>query len=165
MVDITGKAPSSRRAVAWCRIQLGRPSPSGSAPGPRVPIDATLVQIAQISGVRAAKNTATLIPLCHPLPVDDVSVEVRVDGDAVEITTVATTWARTGIEMEAMVACAVAALTVIGGAGVHACAHVESLTLLEKSGGRSGSWTRDDPSVGAPGPAGHGPATSSGQGS
>jgi cyclic pyranopterin phosphate synthase len=160
MVDITGKAPSSRRAVAWCRIQLGEPS--APTPARRVSIDAALVQTAQISGVRAAKHTATLIPLCHPLPVDEVSVEVRVDGDAVEITTVATTWARTGIEMEAMVACAVAALTVIDGAGAHDCAHVESLTLLEKSGGRSGSWTREKPSAGAPGPPVHVPTASLG---
>jgi|SRR5271165_2296997 len=129
MVDVTGKQVTPRRAVAWCRVAT-----AGAGPLRRPDLSE-----AEIAGVQAAKRVGALVPLCHPLPLDEVRTEI-VEGDqAVEITATVTTTARTGVEMEALTACAVAALCLINGCGP-LTASIEVLTLLEKSGGRSGTW-------------------------
>lgn len=131
MVDVTAKRPTERRAVAACRVVTG-------APGP---VEAAALGEARVAGLQAAKRVGTLVPLCHPLPLDHVSVDLVEHEGVVEITAVAATTARTGVEMEALTACAVAALSVVGACGALAPV-VDGLTLLEKTGGRSGTWRR-----------------------
>jgi cyclic pyranopterin monophosphate synthase len=130
MVDVTAKQETRRRAVAWCRVARG--------PGP---VARSVLAEAEVAGRQAAKRVGTLVPLCHPLPLDGVWLQLVADDDAVEVAAVVTTTARTGVEMEALTACAVAALSVIGACGP-SDAVIEVLTLLEKTGGRSGAWRR-----------------------
>ena len=102
--------------------------------------------MARIAGIQAAKRTAELIPLCHTLPLSFVGVEGSVDADAGVITLIAEarTTGQTGVEMEAMTAASVAALTVYDMVkGIERGAEIAEVVLLEKSGGRSGHWTRD----------------------
>ena len=134
MVDVTAKQPTRRRAVAACRVVTGSAAPVGPA----------VLGEARVAGLQAAKRTGTLVPLCHPLPLDDVSVELLERGGVVEIAATASTTARTGVEMEVLTACAMAALSVVGACGVLRPV-VEGLTLLEKTGGRSGTWRREAP--------------------
>jgi cyclic pyranopterin phosphate synthase len=101
---------------------------------------------ARIAGIQAAKRTGELIPLCHPLPLDHVDVDAAVDVQAgtVTLTAEARVTARTGVEMEALTAAAVAALTVYDMVkGLERGVEIASVVLLEKSGGRSGDWRRD----------------------
>ena len=108
MVDVGGKEPMRRRAVARAEVRMAaatarilRELPKGDA-----------LATAQVAGIMAAKRTSELIPLCHPLPLSHVGVEIDVGGHAVEIVATAETTAQTGVEMEALTAAAVAALTV-----------------------------------------------------
>jgi cyclic pyranopterin phosphate synthase len=108
MVDVGGKPVSRRRAAARATVRMAmetatrlRELPKGDA-----------LAVAQVAGIMAAKRTSELIPLCHPLPLSNISVELEVGGDAVEISSVVETTAQTGVEMEALTAVTVAALTV-----------------------------------------------------
>jgi cyclic pyranopterin phosphate synthase len=108
MVDVGGKVVSRRRAVARARVRMAvetatrlRELPKGDA-----------LAVAQVAGIMAAKRTSELIPLCHPLPLSNISVQLEVGRDAVEILSVVETTAQTGVEMEALTAVTVAALTV-----------------------------------------------------
>jgi cyclic pyranopterin phosphate synthase len=103
--------------------------------------------VARIAGVQAAKRTGELIPLCHPLGLDHVDVEATVDAQAglITLTATATVEARTGVEMEAMTAASVAALTVYDMVkGLERGVAIEDVVLLAKAGGRSGAWRRED---------------------
>jgi len=149
MVDVGGKEPSERRARARARVRMSpataRLVESGDGPKGEV------LGVARFAGVQAAKQTAGLIPLAHPLPLSFVDVEARVDAGAglVELVAEARTVGRTGVEMEAMSAAAVAALTVYDMVkGVERGAAVEQVVLLEKSGGRSGHWRLEEPAGG-----------------
>jgi len=93
----------------------------------------------RMAGLQAAKRTSSLIPLCHPLPLGEVTVDLGIEADALEISVTAETWARTGVEMEALTACALAGLALIDLCDPTG-AMIESVALLEKSGGRSGAW-------------------------
>ena len=108
MVDVGGKPQSRRRAIARARV---RAAPETAARLRELPKGDALVT-AQIAGVMAAKRTSELIPLCHPLPLTHVDVRLAIVADGVEITAEAETTAQTGVEMEALVAASVAALTV-----------------------------------------------------
>ena len=108
MVDVGGKAVSRRRAVAQATVTM---APATAAQLQALPKGDALVA-AQLAGIMAAKRTAELIPLCHPLPLSAINVRLEVRGTAVEIEASAETTAQTGVEMEALVAAAVAALTV-----------------------------------------------------
>ncbi len=129
MVDVGGKPLSQRRAVASARVRMLpqtarrlRELPKGDA-----------LATAQLAGIMAAKKTAELIPLCHPLPLTHVEVSVHVENDSVEIVASAETTAQTGVEMEALVAASVAALTVYDMAkAVDKGMIVEDVKLLEK---------------------------------
>jgi cyclic pyranopterin phosphate synthase len=106
-----------------------------------------VIGVARIAGIQAAKRTSELIPLCHPLALSFVGVEGELDAAAGEVTLTAEahTTGPTGVEMEAMTAAAVAALTVYDMIkGIDRTAEIVEVTLLEKSGGRSGSWQRDE---------------------
>jgi cyclic pyranopterin phosphate synthase len=143
MVDVGEKPVSERRAVAQAVVRVS-PSTAKSVLAGDAPKGDVLV-VARIAGIQAAKRTAELIPLCHPLPLSFVGVEAEIDADAGAITLIAEarTTGQTGVEMEAMTAASVAALTVYDMVkGIERGAEIGQVVLLEKSGGRSGHWTR-----------------------
>jgi cyclic pyranopterin monophosphate synthase len=140
MVDVGGKALTERVAVAGAKVRMlpaTRALALGGG-GPKGPV----LEVARLAGIGAAKRTAELIPLCHPLPLDAIDVSILPEGDdtlAIEAR-VATTW-RTGVEMEAFTAAALAALTLVDMLkAVEKTLVVTDLRLLSKSGGRSGAW-------------------------
>ena len=145
MVDVGAKAVSRRRAVARATVRM-RPETAAIVAAGDAP-KGDVLGVARIAGIHAAKRTGELIPLCHPLGLDHVDVDARVDAVAgtVTITAEAAIEARTGVEMEAMTAAAVAALTVYDMVkGLDKGVAIEQVVLLEKSGGRSGTWHRAD---------------------
>ena len=144
MVDVGEKPATERRAVARAVVRVSaataRAVQAGDAP------KGDVIGVARIAGIQAAKRTSELIPLCHPLALSFVGVEGSVDVDAGEIVLVAQarTTGPTGVEMEALTAAAVAALTIYDMVkGIERAAEIASVVLLEKSGGRSGEWRRD----------------------
>jgi cyclic pyranopterin phosphate synthase len=143
MVDVMAKPLTRRVALARCAVVTVANATEVLGEGPDG-LDA--VEGARFAGIQAAKQTALLIPLCHPIRIDRVTVDVTVDVHRVEISAVTEIVERTGVEMEALTACAVAALTLIK-ALFHADpeASIEDLTLWHKSGGRSGDWVRSGP--------------------
>ena len=143
MVDVGDKPATERRAVAQALVRVSpgtaRKVLDGDAP------KGDVIGVARIAGIQAAKRTAELIPLCHPLPLSFVGVEARVDAatGTITLTAEARTTGPTGVEMEAMSAASVAALTVYDMVkGIERGAEIAEVVLLEKSGGRSGRWTR-----------------------
>jgi cyclic pyranopterin phosphate synthase len=108
MVDVGGKDVSRRRAVARATVRMA----PGTAGRLRELPKGDALAVAQVAGIMAAKRTSELVPLCHPLPLTHISVELEVAGEAVEISAVVETTAQTGVEMEALTAVSVAALTV-----------------------------------------------------
>ena len=143
MVNVGSKEPTARRAVAEARLRMSPETAAAieSRDAPKGDVIAT----ARIAGIQAAKRTGELIPLAHPLPLThaDVEIRVRASEGLIEIVGEARTVARTGVEMEAMTACAVAALTVYDMAkALERGITIERIELREKSGGRSGEWRR-----------------------
>jgi cyclic pyranopterin phosphate synthase len=129
MVDVGGKPPSRRRAVARAVLRV---APETAAQLRSLPKGDALAT-AKLAGIMAAKRTSDLIPLCHPLPLTHVAVEIEV-ADEVEITAAAETTAQTGVEMEALVAASVAALTVYDMAkAIDSSMEVTEVRLLEKT--------------------------------
>jgi cyclic pyranopterin monophosphate synthase len=146
MVDISDKPPSARRAVAEALVSLEQQTLSAIIDGSNTKGD--VLTVAEMAGVMGGKRTAELIPLCHPIPLTDLAVEIVPDRVAggVRIRATAATVAATGVEMEAMTAVSVAALTVYDMVkGVDRSAAISGIRLLEKSGGRSGEWKRESP--------------------
>ena len=144
MVDVGAKPETRRVARAAARVRMSpetaRAVEAGDAP------KGDVLGAARLAGIQAAKRTWELIPLAHPLPLDRVDVEAAVDAaeGVVVLTAEASVTARTGVEMEAMTACSVAALTVYDMVkGVERGVTIESVGLLSKSGGRGGEWRRD----------------------
>ncbi|TMF49501.1 MAG: cyclic pyranopterin monophosphate synthase MoaC [Chloroflexi bacterium] len=140
MVDVADKVATVREATAECLVRMApetvRAVREGTAKG-----DA--LQVARVAGIMAAKKTADLIPLCHPLPLTSVSVDFEFIDAGVRVTTKARVVGQTGVEMEALTAAAVAGLTLIDMTkGVERGVYLETVRLLEKSGGRSGTWKR-----------------------
>jgi len=145
MVDVGAKQPGERRARARARVRMSRETARAVSAGDAPKGD--VVGTARLAGIQAAKRTAGLIPLAHPLPLTFVDVEAKIDVEegVVELLAEARTVGRTGVELEAMTACAVAALTVYDMVkGLERGVEVEQIVLLEKSGGRSGEWRRED---------------------
>lgn len=143
MVDVADKPVTDRRAVARAVVRLSPATAATVAAGDAPKGD--VLGTARIAGIQAAKRTGELIPLCHPLGLDHVDVDGAIDAEAgtVTLTATARVSARTGVEMEAMTAAAVAALTVYDMVkGLDRSVAIEQVVLLEKSGGRSGTWTR-----------------------
>jgi cyclic pyranopterin phosphate synthase len=143
MVDVGGKPVTERRAVARAVVRMSPDTARAVAAGDAPKGD--VLGTARIAGIQAAKRTGELIPLCHPLGLDHVDVDAVIDAKAgtVTLTAEASVAARTGVEMEAMTAAAVAALTVYDMVkGLERGVTVEEVALLEKSGGRSGAWRR-----------------------
>jgi cyclic pyranopterin phosphate synthase len=146
MVDVAEKPSTDRRAVARAIVRVSPQTAAAVLAGNAPKGD--VLGVARIAGIQAAKRTAELIPLCHPLPLSFVGVEasVKVEADAGEIvlTAEARTTGPTGVEMEALTAASVAALTVYDMVkGIERGAEIAWVALLEKSGGRSGTWRRN----------------------
>jgi cyclic pyranopterin monophosphate synthase len=130
MVDVGGKPMSQRRAVAQASVRM---APETAARLSRLP-KGDAVAAAKLAGILAAKRTSELIPLCHPLPLTHVEVELEIGEGAVEIVAAAETTAQTGVEMEALVAASVAALTVYDMAkAIDSAMEIAAVRLLEKT--------------------------------
>jgi cyclic pyranopterin monophosphate synthase len=143
MVDVGSKPATERRAVARAVVRVSAETAARVAVGDAPKGD--VLGVARIAGIQAAKRTSELIPLCHPLALSFVGVEgaVDVDDGAVVLTAEARTNGPTGVEMEALTAASVAALTVYDMLkGIERGAEISEVVLLEKSGGRSGTWRR-----------------------
>ncbi len=141
MVDVTLKEASHRCAVARCKV-LMEPATAGLVARHAV-AKGDVLAVARIAGIQAAKKTADLIPLCHMLSVGTLTVDFLVGDDRIEVEAIAETIDHTGVEMEAMAACAVAALTIYDMCkSADRSMVVSELALWEKSGGRSGHWLR-----------------------
>jgi cyclic pyranopterin phosphate synthase len=135
MVDVGGKPVTDRRAVAEAVVRMSPETAATVARGdaPKGDVGST----ARLAGIQAAKRTAELVPLCHPLPLSFVDVAIEIGEDSVQLRAEARTSAQTGVEMEALTAASVAALTVYDMVkGIERGVVIESVRLLEKTGGK-----------------------------
>ena len=140
MVDVGDKPVSDRRATAEAVVVASEATLDLVFEGGLSKGDA--IGTARLAGIMAAKKTAELIPLCHPLSISDVTVTVDRTGSAARIRSTVRTTDRTGVEMEALTAASIAALTLYDMIkGVERSARIDGIRLLHKSGGRSGSWS------------------------
>ncbi len=141
MVNVGGKDITSRRAVARCNV-LMLPATSAAIASATLP-KGDVIATARIAGIQAAKKTSDLIPLCHPLMLSAVTVNISVGEGVVSIEAIVETTGQTGVEMEALTACSVAALTIYDMCkSADKSMVIGELTLWEKSGGRSGTFQR-----------------------
>ena len=141
MVDVGDKASSRRKAVARAEIRMSSETIKALAAG-GVP-KGDVLAVARVAGIQAAKKTAELIPLCHPLPLTSVTVEFEIKEDRIEIESKVETVGQTGVEMEALTACSVSALTIYDMCkSLDRLMVIGSVALWEKEGGKSGDWKR-----------------------
>lgn len=141
MVNVGDKPNTKRRAVAACVVLMDSATTAAISNGALPKGD--VVGVARIAGIQAAKRTSDLIPLCHPLMLSSVSVELVVGNGRVDITAIVETTGPTGVEMEALTACSVAALTLYDMCkSADKNMSITNLELHEKSGGRSGDYQR-----------------------
>ena len=139
MVDVSAKADTVRRATATGRIAMSREAAAAIREGSVKKGD--VLAVARVAGIMAAKRTAELIPLCHPLPIAGVTLDLTVEEDGVTATAEVVTSHATGVEMEAMTAVSVALLTIYDMAkAIDRAMVIGAVRLLAKSGGRSGEW-------------------------
>ena len=137
MVDVSAKAPTTRTATARARVTMQPQTAAVIAAGTAAKGD--VLGVARLAGIMAAKRTADLIPLCHPLPIEAVSLDLAADSTGVEITATVRTTGRTGVEMEALTAASVAALTVYDMCkAIDRAMRIEDLRVVYKDGGKSG---------------------------
>jgi cyclic pyranopterin monophosphate synthase len=142
MVDVSGKAISKREAQARAFVVMNAAVLAALPSNPK----GDPLEVARVAGIMAAKRTAELIPMCHPLPLSLVDVEVSVCENGVAIVSNVATTARTGVEMEAMVAATVAALTVYDMTkSLDKGVEIREIALVSKSGGKSGEYRREQP--------------------
>ncbi len=142
MVDVGGKTVTAREAVATGRIAMSRDAAAAIRGGLAKKGD--VLAVARVAGIMAAKKTSDLIPLCHPLPLSSVTVDLTLDDEGVTATATARTSGQTGVEMEAMTAVGVALLTVYDMAkALDRAMVIGQVRLLAKSGGKSGDWRAD----------------------
>jgi cyclic pyranopterin monophosphate synthase len=142
MVDVGSKPVTERTATARARVVMQRGTAALIRSGGAKKGD--VLGVARIAGIMAAKRTSDLIPLCHPLPISAVSVELTAADDAVEIAATVRTTGQTGVEMEALTAASVAALTVYDMCkSVDRGMRIEALRLTHKAGGKSGEFTQE----------------------
>ena len=139
MVDVSAKPATRRTATARAFVRMNRATVRALQNNPK----GNPLEVARIAGIQAAKRTAELIPLCHPLALAHADVEVRVTRDGVRIEATAATTAQTGVEMEALTAASVAALAVYDMTkALDKGITIERVELVEKTGGKSGTWRR-----------------------
>ena len=143
MVDVSGKTETHRHAIAEGRIRMNAEALDAIMEGSGPKGDA--LATARIAGIMAAKKTGDLIPLCHPLGLESITVEFSRESDALRVTATASLTGKTGVEMEAMAAVSVALLTIYDmGKAIDRAMVIEGVRLLEKHGGKSGSWCAGD---------------------
>ena len=148
MVDVTPKDPTHRRALARCKVFMEAETTNKIASNAIMKGD--VLAVARVAGIQAAKRTPDLIPLCHQLTIGSVYVNFVIGDADVEVEAQVETVDRTGVEMEAMTACAVAALTIYDMVkSVDRTVTIGELTLWEKTGGRSGIYRRSTPPGGS----------------
>ena len=141
MVDVTPKEPTHRRALARCRVTMSPETASAVARGAINKGD--VLAVARVAGIQAAKRTSDLIPLCHPLLVGSVFVNFEIEDHHIDVEAQVETVDRTGVEMEALTACSIAALTIYDMCkSMDRSMVIGELTLWEKTGGRSGTYRR-----------------------
>ena len=141
MVDVSGKQVTHRSATAQAFVRLDQNIIEAILDGSNAKGD--LLAVARIAGIQAAKKCADLIPLCHPLPLTKVSIDLEVLESGIEVTSVCRTSGQTGVEMEALTAASVTALTIYDMCkSMDKGIVIEGIKLLEKSGGKSGDWSR-----------------------
>jgi cyclic pyranopterin monophosphate synthase len=139
MVDVGDKPITRRQATAEAFVRIS--SALAQAIRENTLKKGNLLETARLAGITAAKRTDELIPLCHTLPLDQVDVQATLEEGRVRLTATATTHAKTGVEMEALTAVSIAALTVIDmGKAIDKSMTIESIRILEKTGGRSGDY-------------------------
>jgi len=139
MVNVSAKAITERTARAACEVRIS--AELARAIRGNAVKKGSVLDVARIAGIQAAKRTGDLIPLCHPLALDHAGVDLTMTKNVIHIVATATTNARTGVEMEALTAAAVAALTVIDmGKAIDKHMVISNLRVIEKRGGRSGEW-------------------------
>jgi cyclic pyranopterin phosphate synthase len=139
MVDVSEKSPTRREAEATAFVAMSRAVVKGLARNPK----GDPLEVARVAGIMAAKRTSELIPMCHPLPLSAVDVQAHLRQNGVAIVSRVTTTAATGVEMEALVAASVAALTVYDMCkALDKGIQIRDIVLQKKSGGKSGTWTR-----------------------
>ena len=140
MVDVSAKAPNRREATARAFVDLNEAVLQALPQNPK----GNPLEVARFAGIMAAKRTAELIPMCHPLPLSYIEVQARVVDGGVEIEATAATVAGTGVEMEAMTAASVAALTVYDMTkALDKGIRIREIVLISKSGGKSGEYRRE----------------------
>ena len=145
MVDVTLKEPTHRRAVARCKVFM-QPETTAAIANREVK-KGDVLAVARVAGIQAAKRTSDMIPLCHPLLVGAVSVNFEIGDDHVAVEAFVDTVERTGVEMEALHACSIAALTIYDMCkSADRGMTIGELALWEKTGGRSGSYRRPEAS-------------------
>ncbi len=139
MVDVGGKAVTTRTARAHAFVRMSRAVLDALPRNPK----GDPLEIARVAGIMAAKKTAELIPLCHSLPLSHADVEIAVEDDGLRIVATASTAAQTGVEMEALTAASVAALTVYDMTkALDKRIEIQDIYLIEKTGGKSGDFRR-----------------------
>ena len=144
MVDVADKPTTVREALAECLVRMAPATLRAVREGAAKKGDA--LQVARVAGIMAAKRTSDLIPLCHPLPLTSVTIDFEFVRGAVRVLARARVVGQTGVEMEALTAASVAGLTLIDMTkGIERGVYLETVRLLQKSGGRSGTWTRATP--------------------
>lgn len=142
MVDVSAKPETVRTATARARVTMDAATRAAIEAGTAKKGD--VLGVARIAGIMAAKRTAELIPLCHPLPIDAVSIELDLAPDGVEIAATVRTSGRTGVEMEALTAASVTALTIYDMCkSLDRAMRIEALRLVAKSGGKSGDFRQE----------------------
>ena len=142
MVDVGNKEETRRRAVARARVTMAPETVTALSDG--VVPKGDVLAVARLAGIQAAKRTSELVPLCHPVILSWVTVDLSLSSESVNVEASAEAVGRTGVEMEALTACAVAALTVYDMCkALDRSITVEQLGLWEKSGGQSGHWRRE----------------------
>jgi len=142
MVDVLAKEVTRRRAVAKCRIEMDATTAAVIGNGELIKGD--VLAVARVAGIQAGKRTSELIPLCHPLMIGSISIEFEIEETHVAVTSEVETLDRTGVEMEALTACSVAALTIYDMCkSVDKNMVISELALWEKTGGKSGPYSRE----------------------
>jgi cyclic pyranopterin phosphate synthase len=139
MVDVSGKADTDRQAIASGRIDMSAQAAQAILDGTAKKGD--VLAVARVAGIMAAKKTSDLIPLCHPLPITKITLDLDVDTSGVTATASVRTRGQTGVEMEALTAVSVALLTIYDmGKAIDKAMVVRDIRLIEKTGGKSGDW-------------------------
>jgi cyclic pyranopterin phosphate synthase len=142
MVDVTPKDPTHRRAIARCKVFMSTETTAKVANNAVTKGD--VLAVARVAGIQAAKKTPDMIPLCHQLTIGSVYVNFHLDDDFIEVESQVETVDRTGVEMEALTACTVAALTIYDMCkSTDRSMTIGEVALWEKTGGRSGVWKRE----------------------